>query len=219
MNDTDTITVNVARLLDLGRWLTKEERARRLGQPSHWNQNVWIQVDTDDMNELPIEVVGPPSDQQPQRVMWACGTAACAAGHIALQDGGAPAFRYDGMTHPTPPNERSDDPWENERSDDPLDWLESLSGSEMFFGGRLETIEEHGQRALGLDDDQAGRLFHGDNTWSDMVYLISQFTGIRERELLPLLGAEDMPADPDAEPEEEDDYDPCEDGTCDCDDE
>lgn len=207
MNDTQTIQPNIPRLLDLARWLTKEERARRLGEPSHWDQGVWVQTDTDDINELPIDVVGKPGGEQPVIVRWSCGTAACAAGHISLEDGGAPAFIYNGETFPVPPLDAVE-------VDDPWGLLDFLSASQMYFGDRLESIEEHAQRALGLTTYQAGLLFHGDNAWITMIYHISQFTGIPEGRLLTLvLGGEAMPDDPDGGV---DDYDPCAAGTCDC---
>jgi hypothetical protein len=194
---TDTTTrPNRARLIDLGRWLTKEERKRRLGQPSHWNQGVWVQTDTDDIDELPIEVAGKPGSEQPVIVNWSCGTAACAAGHISLEDGGAPAFTYQGDMSPLPPAFV----W---NTNDPYDWLETLSSSSMYFGGQLESIEEHAQRALGLENHDASRLFHGDNTWGDMVSLISEFADIGEGALLSLIGGVDMPDDPDAEDDDE----------------
>jgi hypothetical protein len=210
VNDTDTTTrVNVARLLDLGRWLTREERARRLGLPSHWNQSVWVVTGIDDIDadaELPIEVVGVPGGEQPVFVNWSCGTAACAAGHISIEDGGSPAFTYAGETSPVPPP--TNEPW---------DWLDALSSHSMYFGGRLETIEEHAREVLGLSAHEANQLFEGNNTWDSMVYVISDLTGIPEHELLVQIGAEDMPVDPDAEAEYDDDEDACANG-CTCDD-
>jgi hypothetical protein len=248
VNDTDTTTrVNVARLLDLGRWLTREERARRLGLPSHWNQSVWVVTGIDDIDadaELPIEVVGVPGGEQPVFVNWSCGTAACAAGHISIEDGGSPAFTYAGETSPVPPP--TNEPWdwldalsshsmyfggrletieEHARetspvpppTNEPWDWLDALSSHSMYFGGRLETIEEHAREVLGLSAHEANQLFEGNNTWDSMVYVISDLTGIPEHELLVQIGAEDMPVDPDAEAEYDDDEDACANG-CTCDD-
>lgn len=190
MNDTDT-TVNIPRLLDLGRWLTHEERERRLGRPSHWNQGVWVQTEIDG-DDAPIEVAGKPGhEEQPLFANWSCGTAACAAGHISLQDGGRPAFRYMGDIGPVP--------FVSEWADDIHDWVDQLSSSEMFFGGQLESIDDHARRVLGLDEDQAARLFDGDNDWDAMVYHISQFTFIPEDELLVQIGGVDMPEDPDSD--------------------
>lgn len=182
-----TTTPNVSRLIELGRWLTKEERERRLGRPSHWNQSVWVDTEADD-DTLPIDVAGKPNGQQPVMVAWSCGTAACAAGHIAIEDGGQPAFIYDGEHSPVPPFHLVEDAY---------DYLDYLSSSRMYFRGRLETIEEHGRRALGLTEGDATRLFDGNNQWEDMVYLIGLFTGIGEDQLPALVGGVDMPADPD----------------------
>lgn len=172
INDTN---VNVNRLLELGRWLTREERKRRLGHDSEWNQDVWIDTNYGNNVETPAENL----------VAWSCGTACCAAGRIALEDGGMPAF-FDRHAQ-----DYKRLPVGGE--------LETISDAQMFFGSRVRPIDEYAADALGLTDDQADRLFAGGNDWDDMVDLIGQYTGIHEDQLAVLIGATDMPEEPDDE--------------------
>jgi hypothetical protein len=201
MSDTIT-TVNTPRLIELARWLTEQERKRRQGLDSEWNQSVWVRTARED-GDRNIQVIE--GEQSVLVQGWSCGTAACAAGHISLEDGGMPAFFWNGDVQPVPPP-LSQHSWYGDIWDAVAD---TLSDSQMLFGGEAEAIDAHARRALGLDSDQAGRLFEGENTWGTMVYLISQFTGIPRDELVSLVGGDTLPDDPDGE-----DDDSCDCGEC-----
>lgn len=176
---------NVNRLIDLARWLTEQERRRRLGEPSEWNQGFWVRTDGGDN----VRVIDGGDGLFIEG--WSCGTAACAAGHIALEDGGMPAFWWGGDYHDRPPLP-GDDGWSPLQSS--LDAVsETISDTTMCFGGLSESIEGYAQRVLGLSGVEAGRLFHGDNDWSTMMYLISLFTGIDQDVLVDQVGGDDMP--------------------------
>jgi hypothetical protein len=189
---------NVERLEQLAVWLTGEERARRLGLPSHWDQSVWVQTRTDD--GLTIEAV-----QVGDKIVvegWSCGTAACAAGHIALEDGGQPAFYYatpgDGhQHHPVPPRDGHDDPWYRV--------VGTLSDAYMWFGDGLELIEDHATRVLDLDSSRAGELFDGRNDYRRMVTaicdILDEVDPAASNRVLHL--GDDLPDEPD-EPDDED---------------
>lgn len=60
--------VNTERLVSIGRWAIGEERKRRAGLPSEWDQMHWL-------------------SRSPH-----CGTACCIAGRVVLEDGGVPLF-------------------------------------------------------------------------------------------------------------------------------
>lgn len=189
-------TVNVGRLYDLARWLTQEERARREGRPSHWNQGVWVQTSEEGG---PADQVVEVRQQGDQLLIkgWSCGTAACAAGHVSLEDGGFPAFAYGGEIHAEAPGPEHVT-W-GDGPDDLLDFvLEHVSGSYMTFpGGRVEEIEVHAREALGLDGHQASRLFDSNNEWDDMMRLIAEFTGTRQDVLIGICGGANLPPNPD----------------------
>lgn len=182
------------RLVDLAKWLTGQEKKRRLGLPSEWNQNTWVDArpTTGKLREL-VEVEGVNPAALP--LGWSCGTAACAAGHIALQDGGMPAFHFDGGFRPMPPStDETSFPWE------------FLSDAVMYFDGRREAIDDYAARVLAIDDTEVGRsLFEAGNDWSTMIELISDILGVRENVLVTAVGGDELPEDPDYDEDEEDD--------------
>lgn len=191
MTTIPTPVVNTNRLIELARWLTEQERKRRQGLPSEWNQDVWIRTEHPDTGDRNVQIVHEEDAVLVQG--WSCGTAACAAGHISLEDGGAPAFFWGGEVQPVPPplNQHAwyDDIWEAIG--------DTISESQMLFGDQVEPIDEHARRALGLDADQANRLFDGSNDWDQMMYLIAAFTGIDRDQLATTVGGDDLPDDPD----------------------
>lgn len=175
-------TPNRARLLDLGRWLTQQERKRRLGLDSEWDQGVWIRA----QSGLMI---------QGQFAAWSCGTSCCAAGHVALEGGGRPAFYNEGNWYAEPLRDVNGQPK-----------LWDLSDANMIFGNAVAGIDEFAAMTLGLNPDQRDMLFDGDNDWPAMMGHLASILDMPESEVVTLVGGNELPDDPD---DDDSDY-------CDC---
>src|SRR4051794_5617932 len=68
---------NSQKLITLAKWLGAEKALLDIGQPSEWNQAIWVKTKK-------VEVNG--------AAKFGCGTACCAAGHQAIVGGGEPVF-------------------------------------------------------------------------------------------------------------------------------
>lgn len=117
---------NTERLLDLGRWAIAEDAKRQAGLPSEWDQESWFRKTS-------------------------CGTAACMAGKVVLDDGGVPSINDSGYG-----------------------WLATMPD------GRRMWADDYATEALDLPDDDGDEdhLFAGENSLDDVLRIIADLTGV-----------------------------------------
>lgn len=161
------------RLLRLAVWLAGEQAKKDLGLPSEWNQSTWLRRSRD----------------------LACGTAACAAGHIFLEDGGQPT-RISASLSVNGGNYT-----------DQIDWVEARDGVDWGRGtlpGSDEevSVEEYARNVLGLTREQGARLFAGENDYPKMMTVIKDLLTLADPpEPEPVVEPEPPVAEPVAETE------------------
>jgi hypothetical protein len=78
-----------------------------------------------------------------------CGTACCIAGKVAAEDGGKPRFPFGSI----------------------------VTGEVLMPDGTSHHVRNYAKEALGLDEEQAERLFEAGNSLEDVLNLIAEFIG------------------------------------------
>lgn len=134
MSTTEKVTAfraRNARLVELAEWAAAQDARRRLGLPSEWDQGSWLIHD-----RAGVGLAG------------FCGTAACIAGKVALEDGAFPMRNViEGFT-----------------------WSDGV----VFADGTEVVIEDYARDALLLDYEEADELFRGDNNLEDVLEVVAR---------------------------------------------
>lgn len=161
-----TSTINVPGLIELAEWVGVQEARRELGLASEWDQNVWL---TRKGELVPVN---------------GCGTAACLAGRAALAAGWVPApYAYAALGRRLSDDgdviegaEYEADDWESDGTDSSLVSQVTYEGNgaerRIVAIDDTREVRDVAAEILGLDDEQANRLFEGDNLYEDVMEII-----------------------------------------------
>lgn len=180
-----TTTINVKAVQELAMWLGREYGKQLAGMPSEWNQGVWIGpkfVESEDGSGTGI-----------------CGTNACAAGHVALANGGRFLVVPEGTYLPEAGLEDAEkiiDPADLASLEIDPDELTSRINFDRIVtpAGELMPVSEYATRVLGLNLMEREDLFSGGNDFDSMMRFIGQILDRAKKETTPRVLPEPTPS-------------------------